>query len=538
MKKLISILIVCFVLTGYSKAQLSPMIDSLLVKLNSTQSDTSRVNILNQIASEVFYVNPDDIKSYADQALELSESIGYKRGIAQAYNNLGIYYRGLGIYDKAIDYFFHSLDIMESLNDEAGVARSYNLIGILYYYLNNYELSLEYYQKALAMNEEQHDKKWIAGNSNNIGMIYERIGEYDLALEYYLNAIEMSIELGNKNWLANHMGNLGSLYLKIGHPESLNLFEQRLEIKEQLKDTTGMAQANYLIGDYYFQMKKYKLALPFLQKGFVYARKTNQLSTLSQSSELLSKTYANLEDFENAYFYNKLFKKFNDSLDLQSNTEKIMRLTLQNEFREEQQTEEIDSQNSKIRQTLLAFALIGGILLILFLFWRQRSKVRQHFLQQEKLEIENEALHDELNYKDRLMGDNINYLLHKNELLTGVIEKLNILKTKLKPENQKIVNSIIYELQSGIHDNTWEEFELRFNQIHSDFYEKLNKKFPDLTSSESRLCAVLKLNMTTREISAITGQTTKSIETARTRLRKKLNLVNKEINLNDFLHEF
>lgn len=537
MRKLLLYMIAQIMLLNVS-AQQPSVVDTLLQKLDSDIDDTSRVNTLNQIAADIFFINPDEIKHYADEALLLSESIGYQKGVAQAYNNLGIYYRGKGIYDKAIDYFFNSLQIMEELEDEAGIARSYNLIGILYYYLDNNELSLEYYKKALAINEQQNDKKWIAGNSNNIGMIYERMGEYDLALAYYLKAIEMSNEMGNKNWLANHLGNLGSLYMKLGHPESLKLFKQRLEIKKQLKDTAGIAQANFLIGDYFVKNHDYTNALPHLLISYEYALKTFQLSTLSNSSQLLSETYAQLGKFEEAYNFNKLFKNYSDSLDLQSNTEKIMRLTLQNEFREEQQIDEISEQNSKIRQILIAFGLVGGILLILYLYWRQRNNVKNQVLKQEKLELENQSLQDELDSKDRLMSDNIHYVLRKNELLTDVIEKLNRLKSKLKSENQRVVNSLIFDLQAGIQDNTWEEFELRFNQVHNDFYQKLNKQFPELTASEKRLCAFLKLKMTSREISSITGQTIKSIETARTRLRKKLKLVNKDVNLSNFLHEF
>jgi len=84
-------------------------------------------------------------------------------------------------------------------------------------------------------------------------------------------------------------------------------------------------------------------------------------------------------------------------------------------------------------------------------------------------------------------------------------------------------------------EKIWEEFEMRFHNVHNDFYDKLNAVFPGLSINEKRLCSFLRLNMTTKEISSITGQTPKSIEMARTRLRKKLNLTNSETSLTDFL---
>ena len=81
---------------------------------------------------------------------------------------------------------------------------------------------------------------------------------------------------------------------------------------------------------------------------------------------------------------------------------------------------------------------------------------------------------------------------------------------------------------------SWEEFEVRFQEVYTGYYTKLNTKFPDLTPNELRLCAFFRLNMTTKEIAAITYQSTNSIVVARYRLRKKLGL-EKEENLVGFL---
>ena len=84
-------------------------------------------------------------------------------------------------------------------------------------------------------------------------------------------------------------------------------------------------------------------------------------------------------------------------------------------------------------------------------------------------------------------------------------------------------------------DDTWNEFEMRFKEIHEDFYTQLGQLFPNLTPNELRLCAFLKLNLSTKEISSITYQSPESIKTARYRLRKKLNL-DRDSNLTSFLH--
>ncbi len=93
---------------------------------------------------------------------------------------------------------------------------------------------------------------------------------------------------------------------------------------------------------------------------------------------------------------------------------------------------------------------------------------------------------------------------------------------------------LITELQSNTDTVSWEEFELRFQEVHTEFYTKLSEKFPDLSTNEIRMCAFFKLNMTSKEIAALTYQSLNSIKVARYRLRKKLQL-KKEENLLAFL---
>jgi DNA-binding CsgD family transcriptional regulator len=67
--------------------------------------------------------------------------------------------------------------------------------------------------------------------------------------------------------------------------------------------------------------------------------------------------------------------------------------------------------------------------------------------------------------------------------------------------------------------------------VHSEFYTTLRKLYPDLSPADEKLCAFLRLNMSSKEIAAVSQQSIKSVEVARARLRKKLNLTNTNSNL-------
>jgi DNA-binding CsgD family transcriptional regulator len=150
------------------------------------------------------------------------------------------------------------------------------------------------------------------------------------------------------------------------------------------------------------------------------------------------------------------------------------------------------------------------------------------------MQLENEKISEELEYKNKELTTNVIYLLKKNEFIASIAQRLNEVLGKLSEEDARILKGIIKELNNTVEDDTWVEFEVRFKEVHSNFYTRLSNQFPDLTAQELRLCAFLKLNMTNKEIAAITYQSTESLKTARYRLRKKLE-IDRDENLVAFL---
>jgi hypothetical protein len=129
-------------------------------------------------------------------------------------------------------------------------------------------------------------------------------------------------------------------------------------------------------------------------------------------------------------------------------------------------------------------------------------------------------------------------LMRKNEVLSDIAGKLmDVRDEAVKDETKSAIKKIARELQNSTDDEVWKEFEIRFRQVHSAFYDALILQFPNLSPAEQRLCAFLRLNMTTKEISELTGQRTSSLEIARSRLRKKLGIANTQINLVNFLSQ-
>lgn len=174
-----------------------------------------------------------------------------------------------------------------------------------------------------------------------------------------------------------------------------------------------------------------------------------------------------------------------------------------------------------------ALVLVIALMVLLLKLWRNR--VRQS-------ELEQQALKNELELRNKELTTHVMYQVKKNEFILSISRQLHANLYKLRPENRKVIEDVIRDLESDSKDNAWEEFETRFHRVHADFNKKLLDKFPDLSANELRLCAFLKLNMNTKEIAAITYQSTNSIDTARSRLRQKLG-ISKDDNLVAFLNQ-
>src|ERR1035437_5674005 len=126
-------------------------------------------------------------------------------------------------------------------------------------------------------------------------------------------------------------------------------------------------------------------------------------------------------------------------------------------------------------------------------------------------------------------------LIQNSERDSQTIERLTeIEKNTDTTTGKQKTNTLISDYKRLSYNSNWEEFELLFEKVHSSFYEKLNTQFPTLTANDRKICAFLKLNMSSKEITQITFQSEEALKKARLRLRQKLG-IDREINLVTFL---
>jgi hypothetical protein len=198
---------------------------------------------------------------------------------------------------------------------------------------------------------------------------------------------------------------------------------------------------------------------------------------------------------------------------------------------------ELSGFNRLIIISVVAFILFSLVILLLAQRYRyMRKQSSDRLLRQKDLyDKEREILEKELLSKNHELTSHIMHVTEKNEFIYRVTQDLLNLSKYLKVSNQKRVRELVDDLKKNTKEDIWTEFDIRFKEVQKDFYDNLNTKYPDLSIAEIRLSAFLRMNMTTKEISAITHMSPGGIDTARSRLRKKLGIIDSNINLNTFI---
>ena len=170
---------------------------------------------------------------------------------------------------------------------------------------------------------------------------------------------------------------------------------------------------------------------------------------------------------------------------------------------------------------------------------RKRRELEQRMekeQQQLMARLEKEELAKEIRSKQNELASSTLNIAKKNEMMLEI--KNMLLANKDKFPNSQRYRSFIKKLDASIADTEdWNRFEVNFKELHEDFFERLLKAYPSLTPKDLKLCAYLKMNLSTKEIAPLMGITVRGVEIHRYRLRKKLAIDPSE-NLSNFLITF
>ena len=568
--KNLSIILISFLLVLNLNAQERLVVDSLKSAITAAKQDTTKIHQLLKLADVYSQFHEDTTILYLKQALHLARELDSPLWKARIFNELGIHYAFKSEFFKALEHIDLAENILSVFPNDSIRANVHTNKAIVFININRYSEAEYQAAKALELFQKLDAQKGISTIYNMYSVIFNKIGEQDKALYYILKSYRLDKKINNESQIPASLHNLSGQYYEMGQLDSA-FFYLRQSIALNLKNDNQIWLAgNYLnLGEMYFGQQQLDSAEIYLGKAAKRFRSlgyTLELSNIELSKAKIdlarSDTMAairhyetvlnapdeqtNLEyrtqaykelasiaqvkrQYEKAYTYYTKYNQLDDSLKQEKNTSLVNLLEMRMDYEQQKNNMEFAKQEvvlkSQRKNTLIIIlgSIVLFVILIAFFFIR---------LQQTKaltLKLKQENLKKELDYKNQEMASNVMALMKKNEILGNISkELLQIGKDTNKTETKTAINKIAQRIRATKDVELWEEFNVRFNQVHHEFYDRLNEKYPDLSPAEQRLCAFLKMNMNTKDISELTGNAVNSINTTRYRIRKKMGLTEGE----------
>jgi len=168
---------------------------------------------------------------------------------------------------------------------------------------------------------------------------------------------------------------------------------------------------------------------------------------------------------------------------------------------------------------------------------KERDYIQQASLSEKKIiKLKNEKLKIEMIHRDKELANQAMDLIQKNKFLSKIKEELEKTKVVSTDElSREKISSLIGKIDKDIdRKKQWEVFETAFDDVHEDFLNRLKARFPTLTPKELRLCAYLRMNISTKEIAPLMNISIRGVEICRYRVRKKLN-IDRDTNLTSLI---
>ena len=572
-----------FIISSIHKSYANDNFAELERRVSEMQDDTAKVNVLLRLGEHYCSMENDKALMYLQEAYTISTSLDYTEGIGKSLMWQGrVYYyksnfrlaniylnkakkpletsgdidalsfwymakafslRITGDYVSAIEMFTESIELSKQTDNKKRMTTCYLEIGITLLDRGAVDKAMKYFEEGLSIAKETGNKVGVANALTSIAAAYKSKGSLDTSLIFSRQALKIRSELKMDRHIAGSEKSIGATLIEMGRYTEAELSLRRaLSIFQKLNEKTGIVITNLNIADAMNRQGKPE-AIELAGQALQAAKEINNPNLLSYVYDKLSDFYAGNLDYAKAFEYQKKHEAIKDSL-FTAEKERML-AEVETKFQSEKKDRDIAllQERAKVernRNILLIVLLVVFLIVIFLLFFMFRYKStafkrQQKLLEQEKIihiqeneltNKEKQLLEEQLESKNRELASKALEMLRYNDAISSIIEKLENLNHSLKenPEVTKPIKDIIRELENHNKQNIWSEFDKIFKNIHSDFYDKLLKICPDLSATEIKTAALLKLNLTTKEIAAITFKSEGGIKTTRYRLRKKLGL--------------
>lgn len=549
------IIFLCVLCSGSVLAQTDEerAINALLKQVEAADTDTLKAKLYVKLI-ELSANNYLKAGEYALKAVEHAEKTRNTWVKYLSYAYAGEVFLNTGNTDIAADFFTRYIDLAIAEQDTVDLAIGYFNLGSTWLAMEEYEKAEKMMRKmeSIALDfasryEEPVEKSNLMTVYVNMIMVKADQEDWQGGKAYFDKGMALAAETaGSDFWAGMLCINYADLLLKQGNFEQA--LQQYLQARDKFvvsDDASREAMALKGVGDVFMKKKQPQQAQQLYRQAMQLGLQTQNDWLVHDLADALYKLFKTTAQADSSLKYLNMAEEYDKKMQADKAKEMLITKELSWQFAEMQRQRE-SAYSRNIRWVLGGLGVLALLTMgIMYVAGRKHRKLQQANLEKyqlelnaRQLELDKELLQAQVELKDKQLATEVLHRVQNHELVKEVVQKLIAVHARSTKETKETLGSVLKGLEKSLEDKAWQDFELRFQQVHPAFYEKLQRDFPDLSLNERRLCAFLKLNMTTKEISAITGQSLNSIQVARWRMRKKLNLQDAEEALTDFFSKY
>ncbi len=455
----------------------------------------------------------------------IQRSLNFQSKLASTNIKLAAHYLNKGQYHKTLTHTIDAMSYYDGIDSEiydtSEVLECYNLLGIVYSICGDIATSESYFDKYLLGAKQQKDSLKIINALHNrlIANPYDTVASNLLTDE----ALKISNELQDTVALIQNYLGVARYAIVLG--KKADALEVLNEVKPYLSTMSEMGTYHMLLGDIYLASEQQDKAIFHLEEALRWYGDGEFGSEKQFCLNSLQRIYAQNHKYKDAFI--KL-KEYND-IESSKNSEQVFLELFKTQYNIRKLAQEKDIQSRKLTLLISIIVSILSIIIIsLAVLLSLKKKSAGLKVKEMKIKDRNEVL--EIKQLQQY---------HLSQLTDEIIRKIHeVSADTVDVATKKRLESICNDLLSTKEGDSWKNINTFVPEFNTDFFQRLIHDHPELTVNERRLCSLLNLNLSTKEISEITRQSPKSINVARSRLRTKLKISGDHISIQEYLSKF
>jgi len=394
--------------------------------------------------------------------------------------NLGTCHSEIGEYHAALRYFLRALDLCErtgNAHHKAGVLAN---TGSIYRYLRDYHRALTCLTDALAIIQSIGDQVGKVILLGGIGLVHLSEARYDEAMSFFRQKLELAHKLSMPTQQSMALSDIGNVHELRGELEqALGCYQQALAIDSS--NARRSIELQCYIASLSIKMGQTETVLPRLLEILDSPAVEGELRIHVRAHQLLAELYEQLGDIAHAYHHYRQHKDILEEVHGSQKQQEIANLRAEYEHQLQQQEQE-----------LLA-------------------------IRAAQLHQENEHMTKELS----LLATNLSQKRESLERITAELKVIAAGTRRPRQSAQRLMTKVREMLGS---EQDWQSFERRFQHAHANFIKLLTESYPTLTPTELKICSLLKVNCSTKDMAQLLCVSATTIDWHRRSIRRKLGI--------------